>query len=97
MARMLGCTPDLADDLTQESFAIALTKGATDRDPPATAAFLRQTARFLYLRTLARTREVETIADAATELNDEDLDDAAGGRRNRTGAHRATSGKRPSH
>ncbi len=66
--RMLGCTPDLADDLTQESFAIALTKGATDREPPATAAFLRQTARFLYLRTLARTREVETIADAADLL-----------------------------
>ncbi len=76
--RMLGCPPDLADDLTQESFAVALSKGATDRDPPATAVFLRQTARFLYLRTLSRNREVETVADAADLLWQRDCDDGDG-------------------
>lgn len=62
--RMLGCPPDQADDLTQEAFVTALDKGAISRDPAALGSFLRQTARFLFLRSLRRPRAAETLADA---------------------------------
>jgi RNA polymerase sigma-70 factor (ECF subfamily) len=48
--RVLGCTADEADDLTQEAFLVALRKGTGDRDEREVAAFLRQTARHLWLR-----------------------------------------------
>ena len=66
--RMLGCAPDLADDLTQDAFATALAKGALARDPAATGAFLRKTARFLFLRSRRRPRDAEMLADAADLL-----------------------------
>lgn len=48
--RLLGCSPDEADDLTQEAFLVALRKGTGDRDEHEVAAFLRATARHLFLR-----------------------------------------------
>lgn len=48
--RMHGATPHEADDLAQEAFVVALRKHATELEPAATAAFLRRTARFLFLR-----------------------------------------------
>jgi RNA polymerase sigma-70 factor (ECF subfamily) len=66
--RMQGADPHEADDLAQEAFVIALQKGAAALDPPATAAFLRRTARFLFLRLRRDAREAIELADAADEL-----------------------------
>ena len=66
--RMLGCPPDQAEDLTQDAFVTALAKGAAARDPAALGSFLRQTARFLFLRSLKGSRSAETLADAVDLL-----------------------------
>ena len=50
--RFLGCSPELADDLTQETFIAILEHPFEERDPRATRAWLRTTARNLYLMTL---------------------------------------------
>ncbi|MBM4061237.1 MAG: RNA polymerase sigma factor [Planctomycetes bacterium] len=65
--RWQGASPHEADDLTQEAFVVALQKGAADLEPAATAAFLRRTARFLFLRH-RRGRDAEQLADAVDEL-----------------------------
>jgi len=66
--RMLGAAPEVADDLTQESFVVALQRGVLGLDPPALATFLRRTARFLFLRHLRDREEPDELADAVDEL-----------------------------
>ena len=65
--RMLGCDPDAADDLTQETFVVALQKGLGDRAPHEVAAFLRRTARHLWLREHERTNRRARLLAAAAE------------------------------
>lgn len=48
--RMLGAPPDLAEDVLQDTFLVALRRLGEDRGDAAAASFLRQTARHLYLR-----------------------------------------------
>jgi RNA polymerase sigma-70 factor (ECF subfamily) len=50
--RFLGCSPELADDLTQETFVAVLKHPFEDRDPRATNVYLRTTARNLFLMSL---------------------------------------------
>jgi RNA polymerase sigma-70 factor (ECF subfamily) len=47
--RVLGCSPELAEDLTQETFLSVLQKPFEDLGPAATAAYLRQVAKNLFL------------------------------------------------
>jgi RNA polymerase sigma-70 factor (ECF subfamily) len=79
--RTLGCTPDLADDLTQETFLVAHHRGLAEIEAEALGTFLRSTARFLYLRNVRNTRRrAELLADAADRLWARDCapDDGAG-------------------
>jgi RNA polymerase sigma-70 factor (ECF subfamily) len=64
--RVLGCSPELAEDLTQESFLAVLQRPFTDNGPAARSAYLRQVARNLYIshqRRAGRYRLVEDVAD----------------------------------
>ena len=70
--RMHGATPHEADDLVQEAFVVAVQKGALALEPAATAAFLRRTARFLFLRSRRDAREAIALADSVDELWDRD-------------------------
>lgn len=54
--RMHGADAHEADDLTQETFVVALQKGVAAFEPAAAAVFLRRTARHLFLRLRARQR-----------------------------------------
>lgn len=76
--RMHGASPEQADDLAQESFAIAVQKGALGFDPPATAAFLRRTARFLLLRSRRNRRDAVVLADEVDLLWQRDCADDDG-------------------
>ncbi len=65
--RFLGCEPDLAEDLVQETFLALLEKPFEERGPASTAAFLRRVAKNLYLmrlRKAARTPVFEDIERA---------------------------------
>jgi RNA polymerase sigma factor (sigma-70 family) len=79
--RTLGASADVADDLAQESFVVALRRGACELPAAATGAFLRRTARFLFLHHLRqRHRDAAHLggfADAVDELFARE--DAAGG------------------
>ena len=70
--RMHGARAAEADDLAQGAFVIALQKGALQcgapSEPAATAAFLRTTARFLFLRLRKAGRRETLLADAVDEL-----------------------------
>ena len=66
--RMHGASVHEADDLAQEAFVIALQKHAAHLDPAATATFLRQTARFLFLRLRRAGRKAVELADAVDLL-----------------------------
>ncbi len=66
--RMHGADAHVADDLAQEAFVIALQRGAAQLEPAATAAFLRRTARFLFLRHLRDRDDAVQLADAVDEL-----------------------------
>ena len=76
--RLLGCTADAADDLTQETFLVLLRRGFERRGDPETWSFLRQTARHLHLRRVCgngrRTRELR--ADLVDEVWAEMADEA---------------------
>ncbi len=78
--RMHGASPHEADDLAQEAFVIALQKRADALAPAATAAFLRRTARFLFLRLRRDARDAVELADAVDALwaADCERDDGAG-------------------
>lgn len=66
--RMHGAAPEVADDLVQEAFVVAWQKGAHRLPGGAAAAFLRRTARFLFLRHLRDRRPVVELADAVDGL-----------------------------
>lgn len=66
--RMHGAQPQVADDLTQEAFVVALQKGALQFEPAATTAFLQRTARFLFLKHCRNQRAAVELADAVDEL-----------------------------
>lgn len=78
--RMQGAAPHLADDLAHEAFVIGWQKGAHRLDPPAANAFLRRTARLLFLRQLRDRRPAVELADAVDALwaRDCDADDGDG-------------------
>lgn len=74
--RLLGCTREQADDLTQETFLVVIRKGFEAIEPAATNAYLRKTARFLFLnarRNMRTRREVDL--DAAEDVAREHLND----------------------
>jgi RNA polymerase sigma-70 factor (ECF subfamily) len=52
--RFLGASPELADDLAQETFVQLLRAPYVDRGPAARSAWLRTVARNLYLRSFRR-------------------------------------------
>ena len=66
--RALGCSPDLADDLTQEAFLVAFRRGLQDTGPHTTGSFLRKTARHLFLRSRRTSRRREAILVEAADL-----------------------------
>ena len=63
----LGARAHEADDLTQEAFVVALRKGVMSLPPAAVAAFLRRTARFLFLRHRRDEPDAVELADAVDE------------------------------
>jgi RNA polymerase sigma-70 factor (ECF subfamily) len=63
--RVLGCDAALADDLTQETFLVVLRRPGFDASEPRAAfAFLRTTARHLYLKARRRRAEEREVAEA---------------------------------
>jgi RNA polymerase sigma factor (sigma-70 family) len=54
--RALGAAPPVADELCQEAFVVAWQKGMQRLEPRALGAFLRRTARHLWLRRHAADR-----------------------------------------
>jgi RNA polymerase sigma-70 factor, ECF subfamily len=62
--RALGADADLADDLLQDAFVVALRRGLRDRGDAATFAFLRATARHLYLKSRRRKRALREVDEA---------------------------------
>ena len=78
----LGCAPDRADDLLQDVFLSALSRGLADRGEQATAVWMRKAARHLYLRGLDRERRGAELAElAAAEEAWEEFDAGDGGQR----------------
>jgi RNA polymerase sigma-70 factor (ECF subfamily) len=65
--RMLGAPADLAEDVMQDTFLVAMKKLRDERADAATAAFLRQTARHLFLR---RRRDQGRREELLTEIAD---------------------------
>lgn len=79
--RALGCPAHEADDLTQDTFLLALDRRQHQRDDAAAAAFLRQTAKHLWLhRRRDDRRRAERLLAAADQLwrQDCERDDGAG-------------------
>jgi len=70
--RMHGANPDEADDLTQETVATALRKGALKLEPKAARAFLREAARYAWLHHLRRARREPVLVEAVDDLWDRD-------------------------
>ena len=62
--RVLGCPADEAEDLTQETFLAVLTKPFQDYNRQATAAYLRQVARNLFLSSRRRAVTVSELDEA---------------------------------
>jgi RNA polymerase sigma-70 factor (ECF subfamily) len=67
--RTLGCDPAAADELAVEAFVVAHDKGVVTHGKADAAAFLRATARFLWLRRQRRRhRERQRLAIATEAL-----------------------------
>jgi len=67
--RSVGCDAALADELTQDALLVALRREVTTREERTAAAFLRTTARNLWLkRRHADRRRAEQLFDAAEQL-----------------------------
>ena len=62
--RVLGAAPDLADDLLQETFVVALRRGLRDEGAAAVAAFLRVTARHLFRKHHRRRTALREVEEA---------------------------------
>lgn len=63
--RVLGASSEDAEDLAQEAFVVALRRpDFDDTSPAAVFAFLRTTARLLWLRSSKRTLDTQQIAEA---------------------------------
>lgn len=69
--RLLGCSANEAEDLTQETFLAVLEKPFHDYDRHATAGYLRQVARNLLVS--ARRRTHRGLPMSSTVLNDLDM------------------------
>jgi len=67
--RFLGCPPELAEDLTQETFLTLLQWAPEERGDAALAAWLRTTARNLFRMQARRPRKGVELA-AETELEE---------------------------
>jgi RNA polymerase sigma-70 factor (ECF subfamily) len=76
--RMHGASTHEADDLTQETFVIALRKDAMQLAPRAARTFLRKTARFTWLHHLRRTQQEPELCDAVDALWDRDAEHDGG-------------------
>jgi len=63
--RVLGCSPSEAEDLTQDTFVAVLQKPFEEINRAATAAYLRQAARSLFISSQRRAARV-----AAAELDE---------------------------
>lgn len=66
--RALGCEPNLAEDLTQETFLAVLQRPFEDYSPAATAAYLRRTAYNALVSFQRRSKKVTTVENI-DELN----------------------------
>ena len=64
--RVLGCSPSQAEDLTQDTFLAVLQKPFEEINRAATAAYLRQAARSLFISSQRRAAR----AVAAAELDE---------------------------
>jgi len=74
--RCLGAGPELAEDLVQEAFVVAWRKRKQGLPPTALGAFLRRTARFLWLaHRRDTTRSEAAIADCALQLWEREVTD----------------------
>ena len=74
--RALGAPADLAEDLLQDVFLVAFRRLTDDRDAVAVAAFLRRTARHLYLRRRRdQGRREELLVELADRLWERDCGD----------------------
>jgi RNA polymerase sigma-70 factor (ECF subfamily) len=62
--RVLGATPDLADDLLQETFVVVLRRGLRDDGHAAVAAFLRTTAQHLFRKHRRRRHALREVEEA---------------------------------
>ncbi len=65
--RLLGCSRELADDLTQETLLVAWRKGIPDDSPPGVAAWLRQIARFEFFNSRRSSKQRKEMDLAAVE------------------------------
>jgi RNA polymerase sigma-70 factor (ECF subfamily) len=63
--RVLGCRPHEADDLAQETFVVLLRTQLADDGPAALRAWLRSTAKNLFLAHCRRAARAPGIADDA--------------------------------
>ncbi|MEX0642247.1 MAG: sigma-70 family RNA polymerase sigma factor [Pirellulales bacterium] len=61
--RALGCNPQLAEDLTQETFLAVLERPFEDYHAAATAAYLRRVARNMFVNHLRRADDVRLMAN----------------------------------
>ncbi len=68
--RLLGCTPELAEDLVQETFLVVLKKPFEQRSPAQTASYLRRIARYLHLDRCRRRKRAESWAAAVDAISD---------------------------
>lgn len=66
--RALGAPPELAEDVLQDTFLVAMRRLRDDRGDAAAVAFLRHTARHLYLRRRRDQGRRETLLAEAAEL-----------------------------
>lgn len=66
--RLLGAEHALADDLTQETFVIVLSKPFEHHSDAATASYLRATARFLFLKAVTRRTARATVPLDVAEM-----------------------------
>jgi len=86
--RVLGCDPTEADDLTQETFLAVLQKPFHDYNRTATAAYLRQVARSLFIDSRRRASRTVSASDiSASEISAREVSTAELDEREATWLH----------